>query len=68
MCDFFLTKTNLLQYHYVLKFNFFIFCLSRNLLENEEELLEIVKTFRAVSIKHNKQTDGASCGLHVIEV
>ena len=31
-------------------------------------MLKKVNAFKAVSIKHNKQTDGVSCGLYVIEV
>jgi len=37
-------------------------------LENEEKLFKTVNTFKAISIRHNKQTDGVSCGLHVIEL
>lgn len=41
--------------------------LSRNHLESKEKLLKTVNTLEAISINHNEQKDGVSCGLHVVE-
>ena len=58
--DFVFQKTLLYQFN-----KFYIF---RTQVKNNKELLKKVNAFKAVSIKHNKQTDGVSCGFYVVEV
>ena len=62
------TENTFLQYRYSVKISFIFSCLFRNHLENKEKLLKTVNTFKAISINHNEQKDGVSCGLHVVEV